>query len=96
MLALDAVASIIGTTNQEEPVPTVQEEIKEDEKPEPEQEQVQEDTKQEEELGIKEVPEELALPTEPEATIDNEDLIQLEDLRGDLDPVSKILIFSIS
>ncbi|KAJ8735021.1 hypothetical protein PYW08_014271 [Mythimna loreyi] len=85
--AVDAVASIIGTVSQEEPKPL---EVKPDVKEEEKTEQVQEDTKEEVEEGTTDLKhEEVTVPEEPPTTadIDNEDLIQLEDLKVDLDPV---------
>lgn len=83
------MASIIGTVSKEEPTSEeVKTEVKEDEKPE----LVQEDTKKEEDT-TEVTNEEVTLPVVPTittTTVDSEDLIQLEDLRGDLDPVCEV------
>ncbi|KAJ8733791.1 hypothetical protein PYW07_014342 [Mythimna separata] len=86
--AVDAVASIIGTVSQEQPTPEGEEvklEVKEEEKTE----QVQVDTTEEVAEGTSTdvVNEEEPVLEEHSPTVDNEDLIQLEDLKGDLDPV---------
>lgn len=98
--AVDAVASIIGTVSKED---TANIEVKEEEKltevtPDP----VQEESKKEEEIQPQPEPtddKKMEIETEglnsTEESIkqnDNEDdLIQLEDLKGELDPVSEIL-----
>lgn len=98
--AVDAVASIIGTVSKED---TANIEVKEEEKqtevtPDP----VQEESKKEEEVQPQPEPtddKKMEIETEglnsTEESIkqnDNEDdLIQLEDLKGELDPVSEFL-----
>lgn len=63
--------------------------LKEDDNPEPvlEEEVVKKEIEQE---PTDMTNEEETLPAEPPTTIDNEDLIQLEDLKGELDLVSEV------
>lgn len=68
--------------------------LKEDDNPEPvlEEEVVKKEIEQE---PTDMANEEETLPAEPPTTIDNEDLIQLEDLKGELDLVSEVFVSKI-
>uniref|UniRef100_A0A2A4KA81 MBD domain-containing protein n=1 Tax=Heliothis virescens TaxID=7102 RepID=A0A2A4KA81_HELVI len=85
----DAVASIIGTLSNEEEVPLG--EVKKDETIEPVEEVIKEEVKGEVKPVAEVIPKDevtqVTEPTESKAEAKDDDLIQLEDLRGELDPV---------